>query len=77
MNDESTMMDIIGTILSRLVNVALFIVISMLALLFLRANTGMHMGLVAVLSIVAGVLGTVLVRLVLNGVGRLARLLSS
>ncbi|WP_166971432.1 hypothetical protein [Brevibacterium atlanticum] len=73
MSDETTMMDIIGTILLRLVTVALFIVIAILALLFMRSNTDMHMGLVAVLSIVVGVVGAVLLRLLFAGLSRLGR----
>lgn len=61
------MMDVLGTILSRLVNVALFIVLSILAFLFLRSNTDMSLGVIALLSIVAGVLGTFLVRLLFKG----------
>src|SRR5699024_5359356 len=75
--DDSTMMDVIATILGRLVNVALFIVFSILALLFLRANTDLHMGLVAVLSIVIGVAATVLVRLLLNALRSLGERLRS
>lgn len=73
MKDDATMMDVIATILGRLVNVALFIVFSILALLFLRANTDVHMGLVAVVSIVIGVIATVLVRLLLNLLRRLGQ----
>ena len=77
MKDDATMMDVIAAILGRLVNVALFIVFSILALLFLRANTDLHMGLVAVLSIVIGVAGTVLVRLLLNALRSLGERLRS
>lgn len=73
MKDDATMMDVIATILGRLVNVALFIVFSILALLFLRANTDVHMGLVAVVSIVIGVIATVLVWLLLNVLRRLGQ----
>jgi phosphate starvation-inducible membrane PsiE len=75
--DDATMMDVIATILGRLVNVALFIVFSILALLFLRANTDLHMGLVAVLSIVIGITATVLVRLLLNALRSLGERLRS
>ena len=71
------MMDVIAAILGRLVNVALFVVFSILALLFLRANTDLHMGLVAVLSIVIGVTGTVLVRVLLNALRSLGERLRS
>lgn len=71
------MMDVIAAILGRLVNVALFIVFSILALLFLRTNTDLHMGLVAILSIVIGVAGTVLVRLLLNALRSLGERLRS
>ena len=71
------MMDVIAAILGRLVNVALFVVFSILALLFLRANTDLHMGLVAVLSIVIGVAGTVLVRVLLNALRSLGERLRS
>ena len=71
------MMDVIAAILGRLVNVALFVVFSILALLFLRANTDLHMGLVAVLSIVIGVAGTVLVRVLLDALRSLGERLRS
>lgn len=77
MKDDATMMDVIAAILGRLVNVALFVVFSILALLFLRANTDLHMGLVAVLSIVIGVTGTVLVRVLLNALRSLGERLRS
>ncbi|QUL80689.1 MULTISPECIES: hypothetical protein [unclassified Brevibacterium] len=77
MKDDATMMDVIAAILGRLVNVALFVVFSILALLFLRANTDLHMGLVAVLSIVIGVAGTVLVRVLLNALRSLGERLRS
>ena len=77
MKDDATMMDVIAAILGRLVNVALFVVFSILALLFLRANTDLHMGLVAVLSIVIGVAATVLVRLLLNALRSLGERLRS
>ena len=77
MKDDATMMDVIATILGRLVNVALFIVFSILALLFLRANADLHLGLVAVLSIVIGVAATVLVRLLLNALRSLGERLRS
>jgi uncharacterized integral membrane protein len=67
------MMDIIGNILLRLVTLALFIVITCLALLFLRANTDMHLGLIAALSIVIGIVCTVLLRLLFAGLSRLRR----
>src|SRR5699024_9560705 len=77
LKDDATMMDVIAAILGRLVNVALFVVFSILALLFLRANTDLHMGLVAVLSIVIGVAGTVLVRVLLNALRSLGEPLRS
>lgn len=77
MKDDATMMDVIAAILGRLVNVALFVVFSILALLFLRANTDLHMGLVAVLSIVIGVAGTVLVRVLLDALRSLGERLRS
>jgi hypothetical protein len=73
MSDDTTMMDIIGTILLRLVTVALFIVIAILALLFMRSNTEMHMGLIAVLAIVVGIAGALLLRLLFTGLSRLGR----
>ncbi|WP_246490690.1 hypothetical protein [Brevibacterium oceani] len=73
MSDDTTMMDIIGTILLRLVTVALFIVIAILALLFLRSNTDLHVGLIAVLAIVVGVVGALLLRLLFTGLSRLGR----
>jgi hypothetical protein len=77
LKDDATMMGVIAAILGRLVNVALFVVFSILALLFLRANTDLHMGLVAVLSIVIGVAGTVLVRVLLNALRSLGERLRS
>lgn len=73
MSDDTTMMDIIGTILLRLVTVALFIVIAILALLFMRSNTEMHMGLIAVLAVVVGIVGALLLRLLFTGLSRLGR----
>ncbi|WP_181275305.1 hypothetical protein [Brevibacterium oceani] len=73
MSDDTTMMDIIGTILLRLVTVALFIVIAILALLFLRSNTDLHMGFIAVLAIAVGVVGALLLRLLFTGLSRLGR----
>ena len=64
---DPTMMDIIGTILSRLVNVALFIVIAILALAALNGRTDLHLGICAVLSIISGIIGTFLIRLLLKG----------
>lgn len=74
MNSEPTMMDIIGTILNRLVNVALFIVIALLALVAFIGRTDLHMALCAVLAIVCGVIGTFLVRLLFRGIGSLTGL---
>ncbi|UVI37665.1 hypothetical protein [Brevibacterium spongiae] len=76
-NSNPTMMDVIGTILSRLVNVALFIVIAILTLAALNGRTDLHLGLCAVLSIVSGLVGTVLIRLLLKGIGALGARSSS
>src|SRR5699024_10367456 len=77
LTDDATRMDVIAALLGRVVHAALFVVFSILALLFLRANTGLHMGLVAVLSIVIGVAGTVLVRVLLNALRSLGDRLRS
>lgn len=76
MSNDMTMMDIIGTILLRLVTLALFIVFAILALLFMRSNTDMPMGLIAVLSVVVGVIGAFLVRLLFSGLSRIRRAMS-
>ena len=56
------MIEVLGTILSRLVNVALFIVITILTLALLRDSTDLNLALIALISIVAGVVGTIVLR---------------
>lgn len=63
MNDNDQMITILGRILSRLVNVAIFIVITSLALIYLHDRTSLHLALLALFSILVGVLGTYLIRL--------------
>lgn len=62
MSRDNAMIEILGTILSRLVNVAVFIVITILALVFLRESLDLNLALIALISIVIGVVGTVIVR---------------
>lgn len=76
MSENTSMMDVLGTILSRLVNVALFVVITILALVWMRANTEMGLGPIALIAIVVGVLGTYLVRLLFKGILLLKDLVS-
>jgi uncharacterized integral membrane protein len=73
MPSDPTMMDVIGTILSRLVNVALFIVIALLTLAALNGRTDLPIGVCAILSVISGVIGTVLIRLLFKGLGALLR----
>lgn len=62
MNEHTPMIEILGTIISRLVNVALFIIITSLALVFLREALNLNLALIALISIVIGVVGTLAVR---------------
>lgn len=62
MNRDTAMIDILGRILSRLVNVALFIVIALLALVFLRESLTMNPAMLALISAVIGVVGTIALR---------------
>ncbi|TGD33320.1 hypothetical protein EB835_00060 [Brevibacterium sp. S22] len=70
------MMDIIGTILSRLVNVALFLVIGLLALVAFMGRTDLHPGICGLLAVVCGIIGTILVRLLFRGIAVLGGLTS-
>lgn len=75
MSDEKTaMIEILSSILSRLVNVALCLVITSIALLLLRNQTDLHLGVIVALALVIGVLGTIAVRWVLRLLHRLWRL---
>lgn len=56
------MIETLRTILSRLVNVALFIIITILVLVFLREAVDMNLALIALISIVFGIVGTIAVR---------------
>ncbi|WP_353843912.1 hypothetical protein [Brevibacterium sp. RIT 803] len=76
MNHDTAMIEILGRILSRLVNVALFIVISILALVFLREAVEMNLALIALLSIVIGIVGTIAVRYLFKLLLRLGALFS-
>jgi hypothetical protein len=71
---DPTMMDIIGNILSRLVSVALFLVIGLLALVAFMGRTDLHLGVCVLLAIVAGIIGTILVRLLFRGIAALVGL---
>ncbi|KZE20845.1 MULTISPECIES: hypothetical protein [Brevibacterium] len=74
MSDEKTaMIEILSSILSRLVNVALCLVLTSIALLMLRDRTDLHLGVVALLALVIGILGTIAVRWVLRLLHRLWR----
>lgn len=74
MSDEKTaMIEILSSILSRLVNVALCLVLTSIALLMLRDRTDLHLGVVALLALVIGILGTIAVRRVLRLLHRLWR----
>ncbi|MCF2574493.1 hypothetical protein HX613_20990 [Brevibacterium sp. UCMA 11754] len=70
------MIEILGRILSRLVNVALFIVITILALVFLREAMDMNLALIALLSVVIGIVGTIAVRYLFKLLLRLGKLFS-
>ncbi|TSI14669.1 hypothetical protein FO013_14590 [Brevibacterium aurantiacum] len=70
------MIEILGRILSRLVNVALFIVITIVALVFLREAMDINLALIALLSIVIGIVGTIAVRYLFKLVLRLGDLFS-
>lgn len=76
MSENTSMMEVLGTILSRLVNVALFVVITILALVWMRENTEMEIGPIALIAIVIGVAGTYLVRLLFKGILLLGELFS-
>lgn len=67
------MIEILSSILSRLVNVALCLVITSIALLLLRNQTDLHLGVIVALALVIGVLGTIAVRWVLRLLHRLWR----
>ncbi|WP_169252126.1 hypothetical protein [Brevibacterium sp. 'Marine'] len=73
---EPTMMDIIGTILSRLVNVALFLVIGLLSLVAFMGRTDLHVAICGLLAVLCGVIGTILLRLLFRGIARLGGLTS-
>lgn len=70
------MMDIIGTILSRLVNVALFLVIGLLSLVAFMGRTDLHVAICGLLAVLCGVIGTFLLRLLFRGIARLGGLTS-
>ncbi|WP_241241634.1 hypothetical protein [Brevibacterium linens] len=70
------MMDIIGTILSRLVNVALFLVIGLLSLVAFMGRTDLHVAVCGLLAVLCGVIGTILLRLLFRGIARLGGLTS-
>ncbi|WP_235347139.1 hypothetical protein [Brevibacterium sp. UCMA 11754] len=76
MNHDTAMIEILGRILSRLVNVALFIVITILALVFLREAMDMNLALIALLSVVIGIVGTIAVRYLFKLLLRLGKLFS-
>ncbi|MCT1765700.1 hypothetical protein DN546_32605 [Burkholderia multivorans] len=74
MSDEkAAMIEILSSILSRLVNVALCLVLTSIALLMLRDRTDLHLGVVALLALVIGILGTIAVRWVLRLLHRVWR----
>lgn len=67
------MIEILSSILSRLVNLALCLVLTSLALLLLRDRTDLHLGVIALLALVIGILGTIAIRWVLRLLHRLWR----
>ncbi|AZU00606.1 MULTISPECIES: hypothetical protein [Brevibacterium] len=75
-HQDPTMMDIIGTILSRLVNVALFLVIGLLSLVAFMGRTDLHVAVCGLLAVLCGVIGTILLRLLFRGIARLGGLTS-
>lgn len=68
------MIEILGKILSRLVNVALFIIITILVLVFLREGTDMNLALIALISIIIGIVGTIALRYLFKLVLRVGKL---
>lgn len=70
------MIEILGTIISRLVNVALFIIITSLALVTLREALNLNLALIALISIVIGVVGTLAVRFLFRLLLRIGDLFS-
>ena len=73
---DPTMMDIIGNILSRLVSVALFLVIGLLSLVAFMGRTDLHTAVCGLLTVVCGIIGTIVVRLLFRGIARLGGLTS-
>lgn len=65
------MIEILATILSRLVNVALCLLITSIALVVVRERTELHLAVVALLALVIGIVGTVAVRYLLTLLARL------
>lgn len=76
MSKDTAMIEILGTILSRLVNVALFIIITIVVLVFLREVMDVNLGVIALISIVIGVIGTVAVRYLIKLLKRVGELFS-
>lgn len=76
MNEHTPMIEILGTIISRLVNVALFIIITSLALVTLREALNLNLALIALISIVIGVVGTLAVRFLFRLLLRIGDLFS-
>ena len=76
MNHDTAMIEILGRILSRLVNVALFIIITFVALVLLREAMDMNLALIALLSIVIGIVGTIAVMYLFKLLLRLGKLFS-
>ncbi|WP_235351772.1 hypothetical protein [Brevibacterium sp. UCMA 11752] len=76
MNHDTAMIEILGRILSRLVNVALFIIITIVALVLLREAMDMNLALIALLSIVIGIVGTIAVMYLFKLLLRLGKLFS-
>lgn len=60
------MIEILARILSRLVNVALFIIITILALVCLREQWEMSLALITLISIALGIAGTFAIRYLLK-----------
>lgn len=70
------MIEILGKIISRLVNVALFIVITIIALVYIRERADMNLALIALISIIIGIAGTIVLRYLFKLVRRVGTLFS-
>lgn len=76
MNNDTAMIEILGKVLSRLVNVALFIILTILALVLLREGADMNLALIALISIIIGIVATIALRYLFKLVLRFGKLFS-